>query len=63
MDIDDLSPKKTPTQIGLQEDLARFSIADLDERIRLLETEIERCRTAKTSKQATLAAAQGFFKK
>jgi uncharacterized small protein (DUF1192 family) len=63
MDPDDLLPKKTPSPLSLQEDLARFSIADLDERIRLLESEIERCRTAKKSKQASLSTAHGFFKR
>jgi len=63
MDTDDLLPKKTPSLAVLQEDLSRFSIADLDERIELLEAEIERCRATKAAKQATMANAHDFFKK
>jgi uncharacterized small protein (DUF1192 family) len=63
MDLDDLMPKKTTGLASLQEDLARFSIEDLDERIKALEAEIERCRAAKKAKQSTLAAAQSFFKR
>jgi len=63
MDLDELLPKKTPPTFALQEDLSRHSIAELDERIKSLEVEIERCRAAKAAKQATLATAQGFFKK
>jgi uncharacterized small protein (DUF1192 family) len=63
MDLDELLPKKTSGLAALQEDLSRFSIEDLDERIRALEAEIERCREMRASKQSTMAAAQTFFKR
>jgi uncharacterized small protein (DUF1192 family) len=62
MDIEEFAPKKTPP-IGLgQEDLARMSIDDLEERVRALEAEIERCEAAKAAKQATRASADRYFK-
>jgi len=63
MDVEDVVPKKTTGLALLQEDLSRHSIADLDERIKALEAEIERCRATKAAKQSTLAAAQNFFKR
>ncbi|HXZ67332.1 MAG TPA: DUF1192 domain-containing protein [Alphaproteobacteria bacterium] len=63
IDLDDLNPRKPSVPSFRQEDLSRFSIADLDERIKDLEAEIARCRELKASKQATMANAQGLFKK
>lgn len=63
MDLDDLVPKKTSPLAFGQEDLSRYSIEDLDERILALEAEIARCKANKKSKQATLDAANVFFKK
>ena len=47
--------------IVLGEDLERFAIAELDERIAALGTEIERVRTEITAKQKHKAAAEKLF--
>ena len=62
MDLDELAPRKTPRMPIGQEDLSRFSIEDLEERIVLLQAEIKRCEEAKGAKQATRASADRFFK-
>ncbi len=61
MDIEEFAPKKKPVPLA-QEDLSRFSIEDLDERIQMLRAEIERCEALKTAKQATRANADRLFK-
>ncbi|MFZ1989372.1 MAG: DUF1192 domain-containing protein [Alphaproteobacteria bacterium] len=63
IDLDELAPRKPGISSFRHEDLSRYSIADLDERIKDLEAEIARCRELKASKQATMASAQGLFKK
>ena len=63
IDLDDLAPRKPGIPSFRQDDLSRYSIADLDERIKDLEAEIARCRDLKASKQATMTSAQGLFKK
>lgn len=62
MDIDEIAPRKTPLAPLGQEDLSRFSIEDLDERVMMLRTEIERCESVKAAKLATKASADRFFK-
>jgi uncharacterized small protein (DUF1192 family) len=62
MDLDELAPRKTPGAPLGQEDLSRFSIEDLDERIASLHAEVKRCETAKAAKQATRDSANRFFK-
>ena len=62
MDLDELAPRKTPPVSLGQEDLSRFSIEDLDERIVQLQAEIKRCEAARDAKQATRASADRFFK-
>jgi len=62
MDIDEVAPRKTPLSPLGQEDLSRFSIEDLEERLVLLQAEIKRCEAAKAAKQATRASADRFFK-
>ena len=63
IELDDLAPRKAGIPSFRQEDLSRYSIADLDERIKDLEAEIGRCRELKAAKQATMANAHGLFKK
>ena len=63
IELDEVFPSKTPLPSFRQEDLSRYSIADLDERIKDLEAEIARCRELKSAKQATMANAHGLFKK
>lgn len=59
--IEDAAKPKPPAhEVG--QDLSTLSIAELDERIRLLEGEIERLRQARSHKEASKAAASVFFK-
>lgn len=59
---DDLPVKKKTThEIG--QDLSLLSIAELTERIALLQEEIARLEAAKASKSATRTAADAFFKR
>lgn len=61
IEIDDDRPrKKTVHDIG--QDLSLLSVEELDARIALLRTEIERLESAATMKRATRAAADKFFK-
>jgi uncharacterized small protein (DUF1192 family) len=53
-------PKPPAHEVG--QDLSALSIAELDERIALLEREIERLREARARKEASRAAATTFFK-
>lgn len=62
MDLDELAPRKASGAPLGQEDLSRFSIEDLDERIASLHAEIKRCEAAKAAKQATRDSANRFFK-
>ncbi|MEP1207586.1 MAG: DUF1192 domain-containing protein [Rhizobiaceae bacterium] len=50
-------------EITLGCDLSTFSIEDLDERIVLLNQEIERMQNEKDKKSDSLSAAHSFFKK
>ncbi len=53
--------KKTIThEVG--QDLALLSVSELDERLALLASEIERLKGARTAKEAAKAAAAAFFK-
>ncbi|HEV3395548.1 MAG TPA: DUF1192 domain-containing protein [Xanthobacteraceae bacterium] len=61
MDEDLLPKKKIAHEIG--QDLSLLSIAELADRIALLEEEIARLEAAKTSKSATRTAADQFFKR
>jgi uncharacterized small protein (DUF1192 family) len=60
MNWDDELPKPK-RQIVLGEDLERFAIAELDERIVALQAEIARTRTEITAKQQHKAAADKLF--
>ena len=62
MDMDDLAPRKTPTFAIGKEDLSRYSIEDLDERVELLRAEINRCEELKRAKLNTRASADKLFK-
>jgi uncharacterized small protein (DUF1192 family) len=59
-DDEDRPRKKITHEIG--QDLALLSVAELNERIALLQGEIERLQTAAASKQASRSAADKFFK-
>lgn len=60
MDLEDL-PKKPPA-VTIGENLDLLSIAELEQRVHLLESEILRVRTMIASKQASKSAADAFFK-
>ena len=57
---DDKPRKKITHEIG--QDLYTLSAGDLDERIALLSSEIERLKTEKAKKGASKDAANAFFK-
>jgi uncharacterized small protein (DUF1192 family) len=61
---EDLPRKKNDALADLaREDLDRLSIADLDERIAALETELLRARTKRDGAATFRAAADSLFKK
>jgi uncharacterized small protein (DUF1192 family) len=60
-DDDERPKKKLSHEIG--QDLTLLSVRELDERIALLREEIARLEANKTGKQASLRAADQFFKK
>ena len=61
IDEDDRPKKKIAHEIG--QDLTLLSVEELAERIALLKEEIARLEADMTSKQATRAAADQFFKR
>ena len=58
----DEKPRPKPPAHAIGQDLSTLSLADLDERIALLEREIERLREMRARKEASKAAASAFFK-
>jgi uncharacterized small protein (DUF1192 family) len=60
-DEDERPKKKLSHEIG--QDLTLLSVRELDERISLLRDEIARLEANKSGKQASLRAADQFFKK
>jgi uncharacterized small protein (DUF1192 family) len=61
MELDDSRPKPKP-QLIIGENLDVVSVAELEQRIKDLETEIVRVRAEITRKQASKSAADAFFK-
>ncbi|MGD0026256.1 MAG: DUF1192 domain-containing protein [Xanthobacteraceae bacterium] len=61
IDPDELPKKKVTHEIG--QDLALLSIAELSDRIALLQEEIGRLEAAIAGKRASKSAADTFFKK
>jgi uncharacterized small protein (DUF1192 family) len=61
MDLDDIRPVKKP-DIVIGEDLSLLSVAELEERIETLQSEITRIREALAGKKTSKAAAAAFFK-
>ena len=55
-------PRPKPAAHELGQDLSTLSVAELDERIELLEREIERLKEARAEKEASRNAARAFFK-
>ncbi len=65
MDLEDLLSKRpeSPLALLLREDLDRFSVDELGERIEALESEIARTRAKRDSAAAFRSAADGLFRK
>jgi uncharacterized small protein (DUF1192 family) len=61
VDPDDLPKKKIVHEMG--QELSLLSVAELTERIALLNNEIARLEAEKTKKNASKSAADTFFKK
>jgi uncharacterized small protein (DUF1192 family) len=55
-------PRPKPAAHEIGQDLSLLSIDEIDERIALLEQEIERLRAARARKEASRTAAGAFFK-
>jgi len=60
MDLDD-APKK-PTNMVIGENLDAISVAELEQRIQDLDSEIIRLKAEITKKQASRSAADAFFR-
>jgi len=60
MDIDELEPRRTPTQ---PKPLDPLSVGELEDYIARLEAEIARARAAIAAKQAHRAGIDGLFRK
>jgi uncharacterized small protein (DUF1192 family) len=56
-------PAPAPTAHAIGADLSALSVHELQERIGLLEAEIERLRAAVRAKEASKSAADAFFKR
>jgi uncharacterized small protein (DUF1192 family) len=54
--------RRTPMGLEVGQDLSMLSIDELDERIAVLEREIERLKEARSRKEQSRAAASAFFK-
>lgn len=62
MDLDDL-PRKPKTDMVIGQNLDAISIAELEQRIILLDSEIARIRAEISKKQQSRNAADAFFSK
>lgn len=62
MDADD-SPRKPKTDMVIGENLDAISLAELEQRIKLLDSEIARIRAEIAKKQQSRSAADAFFSK
>lgn len=64
MEAQDLEPRRR-SEIAdalIKEDLSLFGLAELDARISLLQTEIDRCQAMIASKKDSLNSAEALFK-
>lgn len=61
-DVFGAAPRKKPTIHEIGQNLDTLSVDELDERIALLNAEIERLALARGAKAASKAAAGAFFK-
>jgi uncharacterized small protein (DUF1192 family) len=58
----DEEPARKPAKHEIGQDLSALSVHELEERIQLLEAEIERLAAAKAKKTDSKTAAESFFK-
>lgn len=65
MEPEELLPRRSADLLKLlaAEDLDRLSVAELDERVALLEAEVARSRAKRQSSASFRAAADGLFRK
>jgi uncharacterized small protein (DUF1192 family) len=64
MEIDDLPRKKADLLKAVEtEDLDRYSVAELDERMARLEAELARTRTRRAATSSVRSAADALFKR
>ena len=56
------TPRKKPTIHEIGQPLDALSVAELDERIAMLKSEIERITAMRVSKEASKKAADAFFR-
>lgn len=63
IDPEELLPRKPKQDIVIGEDLSALSVAELEKRITVFETEITRAREAIKARLATKSAADTFFKR
>ena len=61
-DLEARGPSGSPLSLLVREDLDLYSVADLEERISALETEIARTRAAIDNKGSKRSAADALFK-
>jgi uncharacterized small protein (DUF1192 family) len=63
IDPEELLPRKPKQDIVIGEDISALSVAELERRIAVFETEIGRAREAIKARLATKSAADTFFKR
>jgi uncharacterized small protein (DUF1192 family) len=62
VDVFEEKPRPKPSAHEVGQDLSTLSLAELDERVAILEGEIERLKEARTRKEVSKLAADAFFK-
>jgi uncharacterized small protein (DUF1192 family) len=55
-------PRPKPSAHEIGQDLSTLSVAEIDERVAMLEVEIARLKEARARKEASRTAASSFFK-
>ena len=62
IDLFEEKPRPKPPAHEVGQDLSILSIGELDERIEILQQEVERLKEARSRKEASKVAADAFFK-
>lgn len=63
IDAEELMPRKPKQDVTIGQDISALSVAELEERIRILEGEIVRAREAIKARGITRSAADAIFKR